>query len=91
MTRLFDFALLSHSVGTAKTSYQLQLEKMQQFSIDASIPFNQVFGMQSHIIYDYYKKGAWNIKKAENERHDQMQKNIQQLLVNAVQHLRNIR
>lgn len=64
---------------------------MQQFSIDSGIKLNDVFSMQSHIIDDYYRKGAWNIKKAENERHDQMQKNIQQLLVNAVAHLRNIR
>ena len=91
MPRPFDFALLSRSKDTAKNSYQLQLEKIQAFSIDSGVAFNQILDMPYWLVDDYYKKGAWNIKKAHNEVNDQIQKNIMQMLININSSLRNIR
>jgi predicted solute-binding protein len=91
MTRRFDFALVSHLRDTAKTYYQWQVERVQQFSIDSGIPFNQVLDMPMHFLDDYYNKGAWNIQKAHKENHDQMQKNLFQLMQNIFVQLRNMR
>ena len=91
MTRQYDFALLSHSQAIAKNSYQSQLEKTMQFSIDAEVPFDQVLSMPSWLVDDFYKQGAWNIKKSYNDNRDQMDKNIVQLLANINSNLRNLR
>lgn len=91
MTLQYDFALLSHSQAIAKNSYQSQLEKIMQFSIDAEVPFDQVLSMPSWLVGDFYNQGAWNIKKAHNDNRDQMDKNIVQLLANINSNLRNLR
>lgn len=82
MTRPADFALQSPSLDTQKTCYCLLVEKIQQFSIDADIPFNQVLDMPMHLMDDFYLKGAWNIQKAYNESRDQIRMNSYQMLQN---------
>ena len=47
--------------------------------------------MPMHFLDDYYDKGAWNIQKAHKENHDQMQKNLFQLMQNIFVQLRNMR
>lgn len=65
-----------------KSSYQLQLEKIQSFSLDSDVPFNQVLQMPHWLIDDYYTHGAWNIKKPHSVKDDQIAMSVIQLLKN---------
>lgn len=65
-----------------KTSYQLQLERIQSFSNDSAVPFDQVLKMPHWLIEDYYTHGAWNIKKPHLEKNDQIVLGVIQLLKN---------
>lgn len=67
------------------------MERIQEFSIDSGVPFDQVLKLPFYMLDDYYRCGSWNIKKPHALEHAQITESFMQMLKNILVVLKSLK
>ena len=90
MTLRFDFELIPQSQESAQNSYNFHWGRIEQFCLDTDMTLHEVLSLPEWMLTDFYQSEAWNLKKEDKGKRDQIDRNYVQLLQNVNTNLQNL-